>query len=330
MTSPGPIPFRPRGWNFDTYHAESFETTNPESFLARIGGARFVGPMTRHYHARWDTLTVDSLGIASGSATMPVIQHAKIPPLRIFTFTTGPAAPRRFDGRTLGAGAMYLHRPNEEALCTPTTNDPWPFALVAMPEDDFRAAAAALHPGAVLADNDAHVLACDPAPMARLVRLAADAARLVRDHPEIAEREAAAQALRGVVQSALLDCLATGHAETVRRALHRARALARRLTALGWEQPETLLSIPDVATRLGVPASTLNEACQEILGMSTLQYIRGVRMARVRQMLLRAEVAGVTEAATQLGFWELGRFAVAYQARYEEKPSETLRLASGR
>ncbi len=330
MTHAAPAPFRPRGWTFDTYRADAFETTNPESFLARMGGARFVGPVDKHYRARWDTLTVDSLGIASGAATAPVIHHANIPPLRIFTFTTAPAAPRRIAGRTWGSNAIYAFRPNEEALNAPTTNDPWPFALIAMPDEDFRAAAAALHPGAVLAENDAHVLACDPARMARVIALAADAARLVREHPEIAERGPAAQALRGALQTALLDCLATGQAETVRRALHKSRALARRLAALGWEQPETLLSVPDIAASLGVPATTLNEACQEILGMSTLQYARGVRMARVRQMLQRAEVTNVTDAATQLGFWELGRFAASYQARYGEKPSQTLRQATGR
>ena len=194
-----------------------------------------------------------------------------------------------------------------------------------MPEEDFQAAIAALNVDPHLDAHDAHLVVSDPLRMARLIGLVADAARLVRERPEVAERQAAAQALRGAVQTALLACLATGREEPPRRALHKARALARQLAALGREQPEALLAVADIAARLGVPATTLNAASQEMLGMSTLHYARQVRMDRVRQVLQRGEAATVTEVATQYGFWELGRFAMVYQARYGEKPSDTLR-----
>jgi hypothetical protein len=50
-------------------------------------------------------------------------------------------------------------------------------------------------------------------------------------------------------------------------------------------------------------------------------------MHLVRRALLRADpsAATVTRLATDHGFWELGRFAVAYRALFDESPSESLR-----
>jgi transcriptional regulator GlxA family with amidase domain len=47
----------------------------------------------------------------------------------------------------------------------------------------------------------------------------------------------------------------------------------------------------------------------------------------VRQALLRSDPskATVTRIVTDQGFWELGRFSVAYRALFGESPSRTLR-----
>jgi AraC-like DNA-binding protein len=49
--------------------------------------------------------------------------------------------------------------------------------------------------------------------------------------------------------------------------------------------------------------------------------------ADVRRALLRADPSTsiVTRLATDLGFWELARFSVAYRALFGESPSEPLR-----
>ena len=50
------------------------------------------------------------------------------------------------------------------------------------------------------------------------------------------------------------------------------------------------------------------------------------RMHLTRRALLRADpsTATVTEIATEFGFWELGRFSVAYKALFGESPSRSL------
>jgi len=54
-------------------------------------------------------------------------------------------------------------------------------------------------------------------------------------------------------------------------------------------------------------------------------------MHLARRALLHAHPseATVTRIVTDQGFWELGRFSIAYRALFGESPSETLRRPAG-
>lgn len=61
--------------------------------------------------------------------------------------------------------------------------------------------------------------------------------------------------------------------------------------------------------------------------MSPKRYLVLRRLHQVQRALRAAapEAATVTEVAMRYGFWQLGRFAVEYRARFGEPPSATLR-----
>ena len=61
--------------------------------------------------------------------------------------------------------------------------------------------------------------------------------------------------------------------------------------------------------------------------MSPTRYLWLRRMHLARRALRRADpvVATVTNIATNYGFWELGRFSVAYRSLFGESPSAALR-----
>jgi AraC-like DNA-binding protein len=91
--------------------------------------------------------------------------------------------------------------------------------------------------------------------------------------------------------------------------------------------PELPLTVGDIAAAAGVSIRALQQGFQTAVGVEPMRYLREVRLARVRQDLLRADTdeAGVAEIAFRWGFAHLGRFARRYREMYGETPSETLR-----
>jgi AraC-like DNA-binding protein len=87
------------------------------------------------------------------------------------------------------------------------------------------------------------------------------------------------------------------------------------------------LAMADVACAVGVAARTLQVAFQRHRNHSALEFLRNERLALARESLSRARQRqlSVTDIALECGFVHLSRFASAYQRRYGEKPSDTLR-----
>jgi AraC-like DNA-binding protein len=85
--------------------------------------------------------------------------------------------------------------------------------------------------------------------------------------------------------------------------------------------------MPQLCATVGASYTALYDCCQEYFGMSPKRYLWLRRMHLVRRDLriADAEKTTVTEIATDYGFWELGRFAVAYRSLFGEPPSVALR-----
>jgi AraC-like DNA-binding protein len=54
-------------------------------------------------------------------------------------------------------------------------------------------------------------------------------------------------------------------------------------------------------------------------------WMRRMNLARLALWNAHLEKTTVTEIATNYGFWELGRFSVAYRSLFGESPSTALR-----
>jgi transcriptional regulator GlxA family with amidase domain len=75
---------------------------------------------------------------------------------------------------------------------------------------------------------------------------------------------------------------------------------------------------------------TLARAFHAIHGITPSRYLYLLRLSRAREVLLSKDAGAVTvtRVAMQLGFRELGRFAIDYRTEFGESPSETLHRSS--
>ena len=106
----------------------------------------------------------------------------------------------------------------------------------------------------------------------------------------------------------------------------RARALRQRAVDKALEAihaSDGLASVPDICRHSAASARSLSRGFQERFGVSTKQYMVGTRLSAARRALSGGKTS-VTEAASQYGFWHLGRFSADYKAMFGELPSVTL------
>ncbi len=89
------------------------------------------------------------------------------------------------------------------------------------------------------------------------------------------------------------------------------------------------VTISDLCREAGVSERTLRNAFHDVYGVSPKQFLIRHGLEQVhRALLLARRVRGsVTRAATEYGFFELGRFAGAYRHLFGECPSRTVRRA---
>jgi AraC-like DNA-binding protein len=80
-----------------------------------------------------------------------------------------------------------------------------------------------------------------------------------------------------------------------------------------------------------VSERTLQNAFQDIMGMSPLTYLIRLRLHRARDELRKATAKSttVTDVAMNWGFWHFGDFSRAYKNCFGEVPSATLKQVSG-
>src|SRR5262245_47173886 len=85
------------------------------------------------------------------------------------------------------------------------------------------------------------------------------------------------------------------------------------------------ITMADLAIASQVAERTLRKHFRAFVGLSPLVFLRRLRLAIVREQLLkRASGASVTEVATLNGFTHFGRFSLQYRQCFGESPSVTL------
>ena len=167
-----------------------------------------------------------------------------------------------------------------------------------------------------------------PAPaLSRLRKLHEAAGHLAKTAPDILAKPEVARAIEQALVEGMVFCLADGQSQDVRNVQRNRARVMRRMEEVLLANPDKPLYMGELAAQVGTSYWTLRNCCLAYLGMSPKRYlwVRRMHLARRALRSADAETKTVTEIATDYGFWELGRFSVAYLSLFGESPSKALR-----
>ncbi|HEU5130935.1 MAG TPA: helix-turn-helix domain-containing protein, partial [Pyrinomonadaceae bacterium] len=145
--------------------------------------------------------------------------------------------------------------------------------------------------------------------------------------PDILRIPQVARALETELAHIVVSCLADSQPlKSTASPRNKDRVFARFVDYLRGN-PDRPLYLTEVCAAIGVAERTLRASCMEQVGIGPIRYLTLRRMHLVRLALLssNSSTATVTQIVTDHGFWELGRFSVAYRSLFGESPSDTLR-----
>ncbi|MFJ4455928.1 AraC family transcriptional regulator [Pseudomonas sp. NPDC089392] len=132
-----------------------------------------------------------------------------------------------------------------------------------------------------------------------------------------------------VLASSLLEFHESNHSETLRELVEKqvVPAIVRMIEEFMEEHAHETLTISQIARYAGVTARTVQLSFQRFRGLSPMQFLKEIRLRRVRGELEAKNLTDVQVSSTALkwGFNHLGRFSVEYKKRFGESPSDTIK-----
>jgi AraC-like DNA-binding protein len=205
------------------------------------------------------------------------------------------------------------------------------YGTMSLPIDDLDAAAETIIGRRLPKKPHKRIIRPDSVLMLRLQKLHKSVGQLAQDTPIILELPQVLRALENELTYIMVRCLAEGSAVEPTAGSRRHHNIVARFEEMLERNPDRPLYLTEICAAIGVAERTLRASCEEHLGMGPIRYLTLRRMHLVRRALLSSDPskATVTQILTDHGFWELGRFSVAYRTLFGESPSDTLRYPQG-
>jgi AraC-like DNA-binding protein len=172
-----------------------------------------------------------------------------------------------------------------------------------------------------------HVVRPAPGLMSRLLNLHATVGQFAKTTPDILSLPGVARALEQELILVMIRCLTEGDPSEASAGSRRHDVIIARFEEFLEKHPDRPVYLTEICAAIGVAERTLRAVCEEHLGMGPIRFLAMRRMHLVHRALRQADPSHttVTRIATDHGFWELGRFSVAYRVLFDESPSESLR-----
>jgi AraC-like DNA-binding protein len=199
------------------------------------------------------------------------------------------------------------------------------YGSMSIPTEELGTAVEAITGCELVEKSEARIFHPHPQLMSRLLKLHRAIGQLAQDSPELLQLPEVLRAMENEFVHVMVRCLADAVAKPSNGGRRHDSIMARfeEFLEANLDRP---LYLTEICAAVGVAERTLRACCEEHLGMGPIRFLSLRRMHLAHRALLRADPSKstVTRIVTDQGFWELGRFSVAYRALFGESPSETL------
>lgn len=283
------------------------------------------------FHAELIHFHFDKLWMQCACENLPRVAHSVISPGRggIVFLADANQAVTQYCGMNVSPEAIVITGAGSSRHVRSSGACRW--ASLTLPLEDLSATNCALDGRELTRGSLTRLAYPNPAHMARLVRLHAAAQRLARVAPDALAHPEVSNALEYELVHAMVACLADEAPAKPTSGWRRHAAIINRfeeLLAANCDQP---MYLEQICAAVGASERTLENCCEEHLGMGPIRYLWLRRMHLARRALIQADPSNttVTQIATGHGFWELGRFAVSYKGLFGESPSASLHRPAG-
>jgi len=302
--------------------------TDPYQYEAAIRAAdvKAVPTVRGNFRAALTRINFQRLWMQRFTENLPVIKYTAMDPRRApIVFLTEPNQPAihhegvdvsQDDIVVYGSGLSIHHRTS--AGCR--------FGSMSLSPDNLVASARAFTGRDIYPPADTYCIRPNPCHLARLRRLHEAAGRLALTTPEVFSHPEAARALEEALTHTMIMCITDGERFEMGRKGRSHLLILSRLEEFLATNFDRALYLSEICAATNASEHTIRICCNEHLGMGPVRYLwlRRMHLAR-RALLANGGDATVTSIAMAHGFWELGRFSVAYRGLFGETPLATLR-----
>ncbi len=311
------------------WSSEIIESADPDEFISSIRphGCEILVTERGSFAARSVMIDIDRLCLQRCSERLARLVEIDTPRSGII-FLTEPGPSMFWNGAEIGVENLALFGPGR---CISRLSGATGWGSMSLAADDMEAIFTS-HFGSspIAAPGSTAITTPPPAALMHLRSLHAAASKMAEASPKLSMQSASTRGLEQSLIQAMLDCIDVQNLRADTTALQHHRLIIRRFRDIVALHPLKPLHVPETSHAIGVSGRTLRMACQKHLGVSPTQYLLLRRMHLARRTLRQSDpdVTRVTDVATTLGFWELGRFSVNYRQIFGESPSTTLRAAA--
>jgi AraC family ethanolamine operon transcriptional activator len=123
----------------------------------------------------------------------------------------------------------------------------------------------------------------------------------------------------------LVDTLYAARAPEVHGPCPNRKGIVRRFQSYVDSAPESALNVAEICEEIGVTRRTLQNATQEVFGISPQSYLKAIRLNGFRRSLKQRDphCESIGDLAARWGFWHLSHLAQDYRRLFGELPSQT-------